>query len=329
MRFLQPDAASWLIAVPLALCVLYLHAHAKRRFRRRASIGSHLPPISRLSTWWRDVTGVVAAVVAVLLLVAALARPQMLLDLRTPEYEKEDLVLVLDRSISMHAQDVRPTRFARAINEIKTFLSQKPDSIDRIALVGFAGTSLVLTPFTQDISNLYFYLDWIGQDLEPHFGTDIGNALANARELVRKDGRPTRKLFIIVSDGDDHGPELPRQLAALRSEEIPVYTIGIGGEGPVSIPVVGPDGRSTLLLDEENRPVTTRFSETTLRRIATLTSGRYVRSLTGTELAPAIHAAVNRERKVVGWNRTVEYRDLYRECLAGAGLAILLLFLAL
>jgi Ca-activated chloride channel family protein len=329
MRFLQPEAASWLLTVPLALCVLYLHAFAKRRFRRRASIGFHLPPLSRLSTWWRDVTAVVLAVLAIGLLVAAMARPQMLLDLRFPEYEKEDLVLILDRSISMHAQDVRPTRFARAIQEIKTFLSQKPDSIDRIALVGFAGTSLVLTPFTEDTSNLYFYLDWIGQDLEPQFGTDIGNALANARELVRKDGRPTQKIFIIVSDGDDHGPELQRQVAALRSERVHIYTIGIGGEGPAQIPVVGPDGTPTLLLDEEGRPVTTRFSEVTLRRIATLTSGRYVRSITGTELAPAIHAAVQRERKVVGWTRTVEYRDLYRECLAGAGIAILLLLLAI
>jgi Ca-activated chloride channel homolog len=329
MRFLHPDAASWLLMVPVAVGAWYVYAHAKRRFRRQAAIDLHLPPLSRLSTWRRDVTALTASVLAIGFLVAATCRPQVLLTQRLPEYEKEDLILVLDRSVSMRAEDVLPSRFSRAIAEIKAFLAQKPDTLDRVALVGFARTSLVLSPLTRDMNNLFFYLDWIEDDLEPRFGTDIGNALANAREIARRDTRQTRKIFLVLSDGDDQGPALDKQLAELRGEQARVYTIGIGSEREAPIPLVAADRTMTLLKDERGRPVTTHFNEVTLRRIATMTDGRYIRSITGTEVAPALRQAVQRERRVVAWKTSTEYRDLYRECLVAAGLAALILLLAL
>lgn len=329
MRFLRPEAASWLLMVPLALCVWYLHVFAKRRFRRELSEHDHLAPLSRMSGWLRDITAMTAAVLAIGLTVAAMCRPQLLLELRIPEYEKEDLILVLDRSVSMRAEDIKPSRFARAVQEIKAFLATKPDTLDRVALVGFAGTSLVLTPLTRDMNNLFFYLDWIEQDMEPRFGTDIGNALANAREVIRKDKRPTRKVLLVVSDGDDQGDELAQQLSELRQENVHVYTIGIGSEDEAQIPLVAPDGTIVFLKGDDGRNVTTRFSETTLRNIASLTDGRYIRSITGTEVAPALRQAVQRERKVIAWKSSVEYRDIYRECLAAAALAAFVLLLAL
>jgi Ca-activated chloride channel family protein len=329
MRFLQPDAASWLLAVPLALCAWYLHVHAKRRFRRHASFGEPLRALSRFSSWKRDVTALVASATALLLLVLAMMRPQLMLQTRTPEYEKEDLILVLDRSISMRADDVPPSRFSRAISEIKLFLAHKPDTIDRVGLVGFAGTSLILSPLTRDVDNLMFYLTWIEEDLEPRFGTNIGSALTSARELATKDKQKTRKIFLVISDGDDQGPELPKVLAALRTEQRRVYTIGIGSEGAVPIPIADAEGRMRLLTDDTGNVVRTRLNESTLRNIANFTGGRYIRSLTGTELAPAMHDAVRRERKIIGWQTRLEYRDLYRECLAGAGLALFVLLLSL
>jgi Ca-activated chloride channel family protein len=328
MRFLQPDAGNWLLLVPLVVCAWYLHVYAKRRFRRRAAFDRHLEPVSRFSTWRRDAVALLAAVAAVALIVAAMARPQVLLQRNLPEYEREDLIFVLDRSVSMLARDVQPTRFRRALAEIRAFLLNKPDSVDRVALVGFAGTSIVLSPLTRDINNLLFYLEWIAEDTDLRFGTDIGAALATARELARKDPRPTRKVYMVVSDGDDQGEELGRQLMALRAERAHVYTIGIGSDRDVEIPIVD-EGGNPLAYGDDLQPITTRFSEVTLRNIATMTGGRFIRSVSGSEVAPALRQAVERERRVVAWTSSVEYRDLYRECLAGAGLAILVLLLAL
>jgi Ca-activated chloride channel family protein len=329
MRVLHPELASWLLGLPIAFGAWYLHVYAKRRFRERAAIGSHLQGLSRLSTATRDRINLAAAVLTLLFLTIAVMRPQLMLERRTPDLERADLIVVLDRSASMQARDVPPSRFARAVTEIRTFLTRKPDGIDRVGLVGFAGTSLIISHFTRDLSSLFFYLDWIQEDTETRFGTDIGAALASARELARKDGRPTRKIVLLLSDGDDQGTELPDELLALRATHTRVYTIGIGSDRDVPIPVAGQSGVAAYLYDENGNVMRTRFAEATLRDIAVQTGGRYFRSATGGELAQAIEAAVERERKVIGSTVSTEYRDVYRPCLGVAAAAMLLVLLTL
>lgn len=329
MRFLRLDAVVWLLAIPALVCVWYLHRANRQRFRRQASLLIHLEDLSQLSSWRRDAISLTAGVVAVVALVAAIGRPQLSFERRDPQYEQEDLVIVVDRSVSMRADDVRPSRFSRAIREIKAFLLAKPDAIDRVALVGFAESSVVLSPFTRDLTSLIFYLDWLEEDKEPRFGTNIGTALASARELATKDRHPTRKIFLIISDGEDQGAELAAELVAARGQRIPVYTIGIGSEDAVVIPVNDPVGRPTFLKDEKGGLLRTRLDESTLRRIATQTGGRYVRSINGNELEPAMRAAVDRERRVIDWKTEAGYHDIYRECLFVAGIAVFVLLFAL
>jgi len=261
-------------------------------------------------------------------IVVALLRPQALLTERTPLFEQQDLILVLDRSASMRAHDIAPSRFARATSEIQNFIAHKPEGIGRIGLVGFAGGSLILSYLTSDIEMVSFYLDWINHDPQTLLGTDIGAALKNAREVARKDDRRTRKLFLLVSDGEDYGGQLARQLQTYRTDGYRVNCIGIGSEEPVPIPVLAPDGRETYLRDERGQVVKTKFEEATLRRIATGTGGRYRRSTTGGELAKSIDDIVTGERKVQGWQTKTEYRDLYPLALAlaaAAGAALWLL----
>ena len=94
---------------------------------------------------------------------------------------------MLDRSASMRAHDVSPSRFARATEEIRTFLKNKPENIDRVGLVGFASSSLILSYLTRDIDNVAFYLDWIEEDPQTFLGTNIGAALKNERrELTER-----------------------------------------------------------------------------------------------------------------------------------------------
>lgn len=321
--------ARWLIALPLALLFWLSYVHAKRRFRREAAFGPVLRGLSRLSGASRDVAALTAAAVALAALALALMRPQVFVESRQPEYERQDLVLVLDRSASMGAEDVPPSRSRRAIEEIKAFLAHKPEGIDRVGLVGFAGTSIILSRLTRDLDSLFFYLDWIQGDREPHFGTDIAGALASARELVRKDGRPTRKILLMLSDGDDEGRQLARQLAALREEGTPVHCIGIGSDRDAPIPVAREGGGTQFLQDERGELLKARFEESTLRAIASSTGGRYFRSTTGRELAGAMREVARQERRVVGWKSSAEYRDAHRPALMAAAAAAFLLLRAL
>jgi Ca-activated chloride channel family protein len=328
MRFLNPHLASWFLGLPLAAAAWYLHVYAKRRFRERAWTGPHVQALSRLSTPAHDRCALGFALLAIVFVTLALMRPQIMVERRAPDYERTDLIIVLDRSASMWARDVPPSRFGRAVREIRSFLARKPDGIDRVGLVGFAGTALIVSHLTRDLDSLFFYLDWIEGDSEARFGTDLGAALAEARELARKDARKTRKIVMLLSDGDDQGTQLAAEVAALRSEQMPVYSIGIGSDREVPIPLTG-QSVAGVLQDENGVVLRTRFTETTLRDIAARTGGRYFRSITGGELAGAMAGVVDRERTVRGWTVSKDYRDLYRECLVAGGAALFILLVML
>ena len=328
MRFLHPEYVVWFAALALLAAAWAIHGRTRARFRR-ATLPAALARLSRLTTWRRDALIGGLAVVAYTAIVFALMRPQVLRESSVPQYSREDLVIVLDHSASMGARDVPPSRFARAVQEIKAFLRDKPDIIDRVGLVEFSGTSLILSHLTRDVDSLAFYLDWIRESPEIRYGTDIGGALATARELVRKDDKDTTKVFLIISDGADQGMALPKELAAVVNERTRVYTVGVGADANAIVPVVNTDGVETILENDDGEPLTAGFDESSLRDVAAQTGGRYVRSTTGADLGIALQDLVRRERPLLAMKTTTEYRDIYRESLIVAALGVGLLLLLL
>jgi len=145
LRFLEPGMARWLLLLPVVFACWWLHVRAKRRFREQARISPVLQALSRLRSARRDRAALVASLVALAALVLALTRPQLYVQLRVPEYERRDLVLLLDRSASMWAEDVKPSRFRRAVQEIKGFLER----------VSFIGTEKFTVPATHLVSKVH------------------------------------------------------------------------------------------------------------------------------------------------------------------------------
>jgi Ca-activated chloride channel family protein len=329
VRFLRPEFAAWWQILPVlgALCVvriLYV-----RRQRALTPTDARFRRLSRRSTWLRDAAIILFAAIAGGALAFALVRPQAQLTTRTAQYEREDLVIMLDRSASMRAHDIPPSRFSRATNEIRNFIQNKPDNIDRVGLVGFAGTSVILSYLTRDLDTVAFYLDWIESDPQTLLGTDIGAAMKNALEIVAKDNLPTRKIFVVLSDGEDYGDQLAHEVAVYRQAGHHVNSVGIGSDSDVPVPIVQPDGKETALRDDTGRIVRTRFEETTLKRIALATGGRYVRFRAPGDLTRALQEIEAGERKLVGYRTTTEYRDLYPAAIALAGVAIACLWVFL
>jgi Ca-activated chloride channel homolog len=329
MRLLRPEFLRWWEVLPVLVACWAIHYHYVRSVRRFAAVAPRFALLSRRSSRAREVAVLGAGLLVAGALVFAVLRPQALLTQQVPEYERQDLIILLDRSASMRAHDIQPSRFSRAILEIRNFLKHKPEAIDRVGLVGFADASIILSYLTGDVDSIEFYLDFIDHDPQTLLGTNIGGALKSALDVLKKDNRPTRKLFLIVSDGEDYGNELDMELARFRADNLRVHCIGVGSEDEVPVPVLLPDGQEGVLRDEAGRIVKTQFAEGTLHQIAATTGGRYIRSTTGEELAPAIEDIVRGERKIVAWKTTRDYRDLYPAGLATAGAVAAVLWLLL
>jgi len=321
MRFLRLDFLSWWLVIPVLIAATSIHARLIRAFWKCARIDRRFASLSRRSTWRRDAAVLVASVAAASAIVFALMRPQILLAARVPDYERQDLIIMLDRSVSMRARDIAPSRFARATVELKNLLRQKPEGIDRIGLVGFADSAVVLSYLTADTESVLFYLDWLDSESSVLFGTNIGAALKSAMDVASKDDRPTRKRFLLVSDGEDQSGELDAALAAFRRAGARVDCIGIGSDEAVPIPLTTSNAEDSYLRDDAGRRVTTTFGVATLVRVASATGGRYTRSTSGSELARAIPEVVTADRRVLGWRSSTEYRDLYPAALAVAAVA--------
>jgi Ca-activated chloride channel homolog len=326
MTFLRPDLAPAILALPLVLAGWLIHRHLRGVFRRRAGVAPRFASISRRTGPGRERAVLAAGILAAASLSLALMRPQATVTRRVPEFERQDLIVMLDRSASMLARDIHPSRFARATLELRNLVKARPPGVDRVALIGFAEAPVVLSYPTADTDSLLFYFDWLDADPAPLFGTDMGAALMTAFEVAARDDPRARKLFLIVSDGEDQGGDLGAAIAAARARGLRVNAIGVGGDRAVPIDIPQPGGRTTPMLDDAGQPVKTRFSEGTLRRIAGATGGRYVRSSTGAELQQAIASIVSGEQRRVGWRTETGRRDLHAAFLAAAAIAAAVLW---
>lgn len=316
MRFLHPELAAWLVALPLAVAWWTFRRHARISFLRQAALGDRARAASRLPTVRADLVALAFALLTLAALVFAAMRPQLLIQSRLPEFERRDLILVLDRSVSMRATDVAPTRFARAIAEIKLFLEEKPAEIDRVALVGFSNAAIAVSHFTRSVDSLFFYLDWMAEDTRPNFGTDIGSALLTAGEIIDRDGQPGQRIVLVISDGEDEGNVLDEAVLDLRNKGASIYSVGIGGARAIDVPVPADDG-----VGEAGWNLQVQFNESTLRSVAAAGGGRYYRSQTGHELLDAMRDLASRERRQVGWVTRTDYRDLHPYALSAAVVA--------
>lgn len=316
MKIIYPEMGFLLFLLPLIWALWTITSRNRQRVRRPWIQSPVLTRISRLSTMRRRRLVLVFGSIAIFLFIGALMRPQIEITHRVPEYEKHDLILMLDRSLSMTAEDIPPSRFVRAKQEIRNFLLHKPEAIDRVALVTFAGTSLILSYPTHDIENVLFYLDWIEEDDRPQYGTDIGAAVESALEVTQKDRSSNKKIYVLISDGEDHGTRLEQAVGAMRDEGAHVHSIGIGTPREVPIPM-----KAGTQPDE----LRTTFNETTLRWVSQSTGGMYFRSTIGNELSAAMKRAVRGELKIRNWTTKREYRDIYEWLILSACVAIALI----
>lgn len=216
----------------------------------------------------------IALIFAFLLL--ALTRPQWGYNWEEINQEGVDIIIGLDVSRSMLAEDIKPNRLERAKRKISDLLDMLKG--DRIGLVAFAGTSFVQCPLTLDYSAARIFLKAIDTDLIPVQGTALGDALRKSIQAFRTEEKKS-KAIILITDGEDQSGRALEAAKEAREAGVRVFTIGIGKE--IGAPLPNPDQSGGFLKNEQGEVILTKLDETTLQKISLETGGSYVRSVTG------------------------------------------------
>ena len=258
---------------------------------------------------------------SVALLVLALARPQFGTRVETVRSEGQDVMVALDVSQSMMAEDVAPNRLERARLEIMRIIQRLEG--DRIGLVAFAGNAFVQSPLAIDYGVAALFLNAMDPGLIPVQGTNLGEALTVTLDAF-EEGTRDHRVLVVVTDGEDHEGEIELALERAVDQGVRIHTVGIGSLDGVPIPDFNASGvRSGFIRDDEGNVVTTRLDESTLTHIAESTGGRYFPALgPGANLDPLLEEITGGEGRELEAREVTQFDEQFQIFL---GLALALL----
>jgi len=269
MLFFAAGKYLWLLVFVPLIPLVYAFLRAARRkrvekFGDKELVGALMPSWSGAKGWVR----VILFALAFGLFVIGLARPQMGAKLSRHETKGAEVMICLDVSNSMLAEDYSPNRLERAKLAISRIVDRLQD--DRIGLIVFAGTSFVQLPITADYISAKMFLSNISTESVPVQGTAIGEAILTAAKGFSAQSEKSRAI-VVITDGENHEDDPVAAAKEAADMGIRIYTIGVGSVSGQPIPKDG-----ELMRDSKGEIVVTRLDEGTLRDVAKSGNGAYV-----------------------------------------------------
>jgi len=268
MLFAQYKYLYLLLLIPVILAgyalLRYFRGRRVKAFGDPSLVEALMPSRSRSKGWVRAVL----FCLALFFLIVGLARPRIGVKLAEHKSRGAEIVICLDVSNSMLAEDYSPNRLERAKLSISRLTDKLQD--DRIGLVVFAGSSFVQLPVTTDYVSAKMFLGSIDTGSVPVQGTAIGDAILTAARSFSAQSEKSR-VIIVISDGENHEDDPVEAASTVAETGIRVYTVGVGSAEGQPIPVDG-----ELLKDKDGEIVVTRLDEETLRRVAKAGNGAYI-----------------------------------------------------
>ena len=311
----------FLLGVPL-IPLLYglsrwLRARRVRALGDRRLVEDLMPSVSSVKGWVR----ISLLTLAYAFLVVGLSRPQVGAKLSQKESKGVEIMIALDVSNSMLAEDYAPNRLERA----KLAVSKLVDRLsgDRIGLVIFAGSSFVQLPITTDYVSAKMFLSSVSNESVPVQGTAIADAIRLSVKSFSPQSEKSRAV-IVITDGENHEDDPVKMARDAFESGVRIFTVGVGSPEGKPIPMGG-----DYIKDKEGNIVVTRLDEETLRQIAAEGGGAYVRAgNTEFGLNPIIDSIRRMDKEKFDTVVFEEYNELFMYCFAPA-LALLLLAMLL
>jgi len=321
MRFGDLGSFWFLLLLPILL-LLYVWSFRKRKAAiRQFGTEAMMAKLTSATSWTRQMIKAVMLLTAFLFLIVALVQPRFGTRLELVTRRGVDIIVALDTSLSMMAEDIPPNRLLRARLEIESLIDRLDG--DRIGLVAFSGQSFVLCPLTLDYGAAKLFLDSIDTGLIGSQGTAITQAVRTATDAFGSEEQKYKAL-VLITDGEDHVGEALEAARQAAEAGVRIFAVGIGTQEGELIPVKK-DGVTEFLRDRDGNIVKTRLDEATLVEMARETNGGYVRSQRGRVGLDEIYAQISEmEKRELGSRKLSQFKHRYQWPLAVAVILVIL-----
>lgn len=312
MTFQNPEIL-WLLLIMPLLVAYYIFIGRHEASLTVSTLGRSRAP--RTLRYWLRPLPMTLRLMALTLLIIALARPVEKHSNSETTVEGIDIVMAMDISSSMLAQDFRPNRIEAAKTIAAEFIADRVG--DRFSVVAFAGESFTQCPLTSDRSTVQTSLARLRSGVIDD-GTAVGNGLATAINRLRESSTKS-KIIVLMTDGVNNCGASPLMAAEIaRDLGIKVYTIGVGRRGTAPVPAMDPFGNVTMAM------VKVEIDEDMLREIAKTTGGEYFRAENAEALTRIYEQIDQMEKSKIEVTDYISYEELYIGWLI-AGLVLLIM----
>jgi tetratricopeptide (TPR) repeat protein len=323
LRFEHPEYLWFLLLIPaLGMGFFFLNIWQRKQLRR--FVGDVLiPQLAPEASLAMRIMKQTLVSLAITCLILTIANPQVGTRLEEVKREGIDLFVALDVSLSMKAEDIRPSRLEKAKRDVSELLRKL--SGDRVGMVVFAGDAFVQFPLTADYTAADLFLSAIDVDAVPVPGTMIGSAIEVALKSFSKDV-PTKKAIVIVSDGENTEGDVLGAVEDAKKVDVRVYTVGMGTPEGGPIPLVNQaEVRVDYKRDRAGSIVLSKLDETMLQQIAATTGGSYHRATSGgNEIDDIFKELASLDKVEFGTKQVTGYETRYQYPLAFAILFLVL-----
>jgi Ca-activated chloride channel family protein len=321
IRWAQPVYLWFLLLVPAAAAAALLVGVMKRRRLARAVDRQLIPELTPAHSRGLTLLKNMLLVAGFAFLLISAARPKWGERLQIYKGKGIDVVIALDASKSMLAEDVKPNRLGRAKTELAALIDGLAGNA--VGITAFAGESFVMCPLTTDMDAAKLFLDIIGPDMMPVPGTDFGKAIDVSLSLFNPKER-NYKALVMVTDGEDMGKNTGQAVQRAVENRVRIFPVAISTPEGAPIPEYDENGNlSSYKKDKEGQIVMSRMNERQLILLAKATDGRFLR-VEGFSAERLIGALDEIRKKDIGGGQFTDYVERYQVFLMIA----LVLFLA-
>lgn len=321
-RFEQSEILFLLLLIPLMLLVFYLLVKLKTKaldkLGDRKIVERLFPNWSLRKEWIKTIFILLAFTFGIV----AWANPQWGARKEKVTAKSTDVMIALDISMSMEAEDISPNRIELA----KRFTSQLIRSLrgERIGLIYFAGSAYMQMPLTNDYAAAEIFIKSANTAQAGTQGTAIAEAIDQAN-VAFGDDNATQKALIIISDGENHDEEALEMAAKAHENGTFIYTIGVGTQEGAMIPIINDRGQVSYKKDKSGQPVKTALNVDMMKSLSAAAGGKFYMMEASPKLLRSIKSEIDKlEKKEVEQRSFTDYASYFQYFLA---LAILLFFI--